>query len=271
MAQHSPIINIEDIQQLNMNNLVFVDATNRINDYKFKQIEGLIYFDLNNDLSAITDNPKNGGRHPLPSVTSFKKTLFEKGISPKQHLIIFDEKQNTNAASRLWWMLKAVGHEKVQVLNGGFQKGIMPFLKINKFIVKNDLSIYKTNEWLLKNIDLQQVKVAINTNEYVIIDVRESSRFNGEHEPIDLVAGHIPGAINIPFSENIDQNEHLLKPHLLKEKYASIYSNYPSDKIIVHCGSGVTACHTLLALAYAGFELPKLYVGSWSEWSRNFL
>ena len=86
-------------------------------------------------------------------------------------------------------MLKAVGHEKVQVLNGGFQKGIMPFLKINKFIVKNDLSIYKTNEWLLKNIDLQQVKVAINTNEYVIIDVRESSRFNGEHEPIDLVAG----------------------------------------------------------------------------------
>jgi thiosulfate/3-mercaptopyruvate sulfurtransferase len=269
MAQHSPVINIEDINQLKSNNLVFVDATNRHHDNDFKKIEGLIYFDLNNDLSATTDDSKNGGRHPLPTLESFKKTLFQKGISPNQHLIIFDEKQNANAASRLWWMLKAIGHEKVQVLNGGFQKEIKSFFKMKKIEEKNDFLNYQAKEWLLKTTDLQQVKEAINSNEYIIIDVRESTRFNGEHEPIDLVAGHIPTAINIPFSENIDKNGHLLEPHLLKEKYASIYSNYPSNKIIVHCGSGVTACHTLLALAYAGFELPKLYVGSWSEWSRN--
>jgi len=119
----------------------------------------------------------------------------------------------------------------------------------------------------LANID--EVEKASNSQDYLIIDVRESARYNGEYEPIDLISGHIPNAINIPFSTNLDENGLFLSPEILREKYKNIIDNKKSNEIIVHCGSGVTACHTLLAMAYAGFEIPKLYVGSWSEWSRN--
>lgn len=101
-----------------------------------------------------------------------------------------------------------------------------------------------------------------------MIDVRDAYRYKGESEPIDLAAGHIPGAINIPFSENLDENGNFLSHEILKEKYKQLLENKP-EHLIIHCGSGVTACHTILALDYAGFPIPDLYVGSWSEWSRR--
>jgi thiosulfate/3-mercaptopyruvate sulfurtransferase len=102
-----------------------------------------------------------------------------------------------------------------------------------------------------------------------VIDVRESQRYSGETEPIDLVSGHIPGATNIPFMENLDANGFFLSPEELKAKYQKVFENIPEENRVVHCGSGVTACHTLLALAIADLPIPKLYAGSWSEWSRN--
>ena len=110
--------------------------------------------------------------------------------------------------------------------------------------------------------------VSQNPN-YLVVDVRDKERYDGISEPIDLVAGHIPGAINIPFTENIDQNGLFLKPHELRNKYETLLGEIKAENIIVHCGSGVTACHTLLALEYAEMKIPRLYVGSWSEWSRN--
>jgi thiosulfate/3-mercaptopyruvate sulfurtransferase len=104
---------------------------------------------------------------------------------------------------------------------------------------------------------------------FIVIDVRESQRFKGETEPIDLVAGHIPCATNIPFTTNLDADGLFLSPEELKEKYQKAFENTDSDNRVVHCGSGVTACHTLLAMAVAGLPIPQLYVGSWSEWSRN--
>ena len=109
----------------------------------------------------------------------------------------------------------------------------------------------------------------IQKDDFVVIDVRESQRFSGAIEPIDLVAGHIPGATNIPFTTNLDENGFFLSPEELKTKYLNAFDSIPEEKRVVHCGSGVTACHTLLALAIADLPLPKLYVGSWSEWSRN--
>ena len=99
--------------------------------------------------------------------------------------------------------------------------------------------------------------------------MREPSRYNGENEPIDLIAGHIPGAINVPYTSNLDDQGLFLSPAELKSKYQKIVDKVPSENIIVHCGSGVTACHTLMAFTMAGLKIPKLYVGSWSEWSRN--
>ena len=103
----------------------------------------------------------------------------------------------------------------------------------------------------------------------MVIDVRSKERYDGKIEPIDLIAGHIPGAVNMPFTENLDEQGLFLDPQVLRNKYEQLFNHIKSENIIVHCGSGVTACHTLLALAYAEMAIPKLYVGSWSEWSRN--
>ena len=106
-------------------------------------------------------------------------------------------------------------------------------------------------------------------SEYLVIDVRDAARYRGQTEPIDLVAGHIPGAVNLPLTGNLDEKGLFLSPELLRKKYEEVIGNRPMDNVVVHCGSGVTACHSILAMVSAGFEIPKLYVGSWSEWSRN--
>lgn len=124
-------------------------------------------------------------------------------------------------------------------------------------------------QWLLPIALISEVENASNNPNYLIVDVRDKERFDGLTEPIDLIAGHIPGAKNIPFTENIDESGLFLKPQQLKSKYEQAFGKMRTDQIIVHCGSGVTACHTLLALDYAGIAIPNLYVGSWSEWSRN--
>ena len=180
-------------------------------------------------------------------------------------------------------MLKSFGIEKVQVLSGGFQtaeKEGIP-LKSGEEIFEKTSFILKEN-WSWPTSTLEEVEKEISENSAIVIDVRDAYRYRGESEPIDLVAGHIPGAINIPFSENLDENGEFLSPEILKEKYQILLAEKP-EKLIIHCGSGVTACHTILALDYAGFvtlstdrksedevlEVPNLYVGSWSEWSRR--
>ena len=184
---------------------------------------------------------------------------------------MYDDSKGANAAARFWWMLKAVGHDKVQVLNGGLQAA-----EQFGFPMQTGINIpvpaaenYPMQQWLLPIAQMDEVEQVSQKNDYLVIDVRDAYRYNGESEPIDLIAGHIPGAENIPFTENLDAAGLFLQPDVLKEKYAQITEGKSTDHIIVHCGSGVTACHTLLAMSYAGLEIPKLYVGSWSEWSRN--
>jgi len=157
----------------------------------------------------------------------------------------------------------------VQVLDGGkaaAEKAGLPTSHQNKS--PKPTSPYPAKDWQLPLADMEEVEKATKDNNKMVIDVRESNRYLGISEPIDLVAGHIPGAVNIPFSENLDEKGNFLPAEELKKKYESALGSSSTD-VIVHCGSGVTACHTLLALAHAGMEIPKLYVGSWSEWSRN--
>jgi ribosomal protein S18 acetylase RimI-like enzyme/rhodanese-related sulfurtransferase len=130
-------------------------------------------------------------------------------------------------------------------------------------------SEYKASSWNLPLSNLLEVESIASDSNYLIIDVREAARFNGEVEPIDLIAGHIPGAINIPFMDNLDADGLFLDSVTLRQKYETILQGLESSNVIVHCGSGVTACHTLLAMDYASMSIPKLYIGSWSEWSRN--
>ncbi|EDO27525.1 predicted protein, partial [Nematostella vectensis] len=200
----------------------------------------------------------------------FSKILSSLGITPDSHVVVYDDKNGANAAARFWWMLKAFGHEKVHVLNGGkntaeaigfpFAHGIEKAKKVG---------LYPVTNWHLPQVTIEEVAKATTNPNAIIIDVRETARYKGHVEPLDLIAGHIPNAVNVPFSTNLDEKGLFLSPSQLKEKYETVFQNTPVENCIVHCGSGVTACHTLLAIASAGFEIPNLYVGSWSEWSRN--
>lgn len=270
----SPLIQVSQLQELYQTaDLVILDVSNgkdALLNYTQKHLDGAIFVDLSTQLADINEDVSKGGRHPLSTIKNFSKLLSSLGINPKKHIVLYDDKSGANAAARMWWMLKAVGHTKVQLLNGGLQEAEREKFPINsKPVIPIRTDTYPVEEWKLPLATLMEVEEASKTTNELIIDVRESDRFNGVVEPIDLISGHIPNAINIPFSTNLDENGLFRSPQILEQHYKNVFDTKQSNEIIVHCGSGVTACHTLLAMAYAGYEIPKLYVGSWSEWSRN--
>ena len=270
----SPIIQASELLQLyKSKNLVLIDVScgkNAKLNYAEKHLEGALFVDLNTQLADIKEGFFLGGRHPLPNIQDFATTLSNLGISSKSHVVIYDNQNGANAAARFWWMLKAVGHEKIQVLNGGFQEAEKLHFPISsKMEIATKTEPYKVDDWQLKTAEIEEVEKVAEDKNHIVIDVRDAARYRGETEPIDLIAGHIPGAINVPFTENLDKNGLFLTPTELRTKYETVFGNLKSENTIIHCGSGVTACHSLLAIAYAGLEIPKLYVGSWSEWSRK--
>lgn len=276
MQNLSPIIEVDELMQISENqNLRIFDVrtgSNAKENYIKKHLEYSVFVDLNSDLAEI-DDPKNGGRHPLPTFEDFVKKLGKLGIDKDSHVVIYDDKNGVNAAARFWWMLRAVGHKKVQVLNGGLpvaQNQNYPLSSVEEYYPETKyISDYQ--DWQLPQVWIDDVKKASQDSDAMIVDVRESQRFDGIMEPIDLVAGHIPNAHNFPFIDNLDEKGLFKSPEVLRNLYSELFDNYEKSKIIFHCGSGVTACHSLLALDYAGFDIPNLYVGSWSEWSRNEL
>ncbi|MNK58807.1 3-mercaptopyruvate sulfurtransferase [compost metagenome] len=267
----SPIIKPAELTWLNQDDeIVIIDASAGSKArYDEQHLAGALFADVNDDLANIVDFAV-GGRHPLPTFDQFTLVLQRFGITKDTHVIVYDDKNGGNAAARLWWMLKAIGHEKVQVIDGGFQAAVKAgFPTTNKVEIPKAVEKYEITAWNLPLSDINEIEKVAKTDDYIVIDVRDANRFAGLTEPIDLIAGHIPGATNIPFTENLDATGAFLAPEILKEKYAEALSHVLPQNVIVHCGSGITACHTLLAMDYAGLPIPKLYVGSWSEWSRN--
>lgn len=270
----SPLINPDELLTLKKaEEFILIDARAGINaeeNYNKEHLKNAHYVDLNLDLATAETNPANGGRHPLPSLEKFSEVLSKLGISSSSHVIIYDDKNGSNAAARFWWMLKAIEHEKVQVLNGGLQEAIkLGFPTSSELETIEAVEKYPISEWKLAIANIDEVEQARNNDQNIVIDVRDKNRFDGLTEPLDLIAGHIPGAINVPFSENLNEDGFYKSAKELKQKYSEIIGDKNPENVIVHCGSGVTACHTLLAMDYAGITIPKLYVGSWSEWSRN--
>ncbi|UFH30645.1 sulfurtransferase [Chryseobacterium sp. C-71] len=272
MNKISPIISASELKNIPNENLIILDARvgkDACQSYLNKHIQGARFVDLDKDLAEIGEDVAFGGRHPLPSIEKFRETCSNLGIAEDSHIIIYDDKNGANAAARTWWMLRSFGFQNVQVLDGGIQEAEREGLEFSsKEETFEKAEIIKRQDWLLPISTLEDVENELTSDSATVIDVRDSYRYKGESEPIDLVAGHIPGAINIPFSENLDENGFFLKPEILREKYLKLLQNKPK-RLIIHCGSGVTACHTILALDYTGFEIPNLYVGSWSEWSRR--
>jgi thiosulfate/3-mercaptopyruvate sulfurtransferase len=252
---------------------IVIDArggTDALERYNRAHLNNAQFVDLETDLSDKNDNPALGGRHPLPQPADFSRFLGILGISPSSTVVVYDDKKGANAAARFWWMLKSAGHEKVYVVSGGLDSILEAGIELTqKTADLHSLEDYPITSWQMPLVDADDVALAAADPDAMVIDVRENYRFRGESEPIDLVAGHIPGAVNIPYTTNMDEKGEFMSPEELAAKYKEALADRDPRKVIVHCGSGVTACHTLLALAEAGLSGASLYVGSWSEWSRN--
>jgi thiosulfate/3-mercaptopyruvate sulfurtransferase len=240
--------------------------------YRANHVKGALHADLDKDLSKKPADAAVGGRHPLPEIKDFGVFLGKLGITPSTHVIIYDDKAGANAAARFWWMLRSVGHENVYVVDGGLDAIVRAGLPMSSEIQQPIATTsYPVTGWKLPTVTIDEVKDAAKDGSALVIDVREAYRYLGEREPIDLVAGHIPGAINIPYLNNLTENGSFRAPEELASLYEKAIGTRKPENVIVHCGSGVTACHTLLALEQAGISGTNLYVGSWSEWSRNDL
>lgn len=234
--------------------------------YGAGHVPGAIYAHLDRDLSSpITPAT---GRHPLPDPEHFAQTLSRWGVSADTQVIAYDA-DNGMYASRLWWLLRWVGHRAVAVLDGGFKAWTaaaqptsteIPARPPTRFQARPDRDL-----WL----DAEQVQARAQQPDWRLLDARAPERFLGKVEPLDKVAGHVPGARNHPFSTNLGSDGRFGAPEELRRRYEQSQAGVADDHTIVMCGSGVTACHLLLALEVAGKPGARLYAGSWSEWIRN--
>ena len=228
--------------------------------YKEGHIPGALYADLDEDLAG-PKTPQTG-RHPLPEPKRFMQWLGDNGVDRTVQVVAYDDSGGATAG-RLWWLLRWLGHDSVAVLDGGWpawQQGGFP---ISTEITVPAPRVFKGTP----NDDMYVTTAQLEDelSEVLLIDARGAPRFRGDKEPIDPVAGHIPGAINVPFAGNLVDNDRIASPRALKARFDEITAG--SSKPVVHmCGSGVSACLNLLAMEHAGKTGSKLYVGSWSEW-----
>jgi thiosulfate/3-mercaptopyruvate sulfurtransferase len=228
--------------------------------YAQGHIPGARYAHLDQDLAG----PKNGinGRHPLPDTQVFAQTLGAWGISADTQVVVYDDSFGAIAV-RLWWMLRWMGHDAVALLDGGLPKWQREQRSLNADLPKVTPTVFKQQ---VRRDMLVDTDAVLNAKNALIVDARAEMRFIGEIEPMDPVAGHIPGAKNLPFDDNLAMDGTLLTAAELRELYIELLDGKMPNQVIHMCGSGVTTCHNLLAMEIAGLIGGKLYAGSWSEW-----
>ena len=226
-------------------------------------IPGALYVDLDQDLSG-TKTGKNG-RHPLPTPEAWAQTKTRLGINPHTLVVAYD-KQGSVYASRLWWMLKATGHANVRVLDGGLDAWNGPMGNIPRKPTPASHPASPMPYFGLVLVD--EVVGNLQSQKYKVMDARSNDRYHGQNETLDPVGGHIPGAISHFFKDNLSSSAFKSPEHLYKD-FLEILGGTKATEVIHSCGSGVTACHNLLAMEVAGLKGSRLYAGSWSEWCSN--
>jgi thiosulfate/3-mercaptopyruvate sulfurtransferase len=263
-----PVISPRELAALT--DAVILDCRPDARAYAAGHLPGARHAQLERDLAGPAPDPAQGGRHPLPLVRDFTATLGRWGITPRKTVVAYDDQNGANAASRLWWLLKALGHPDARVVDGG-----LAALRDAGFTLTTEVPDpeaeppFPVLAWVRDTADIDEVERARTAADRRVIDVRASFRFRGESEPIDPIAGHIPGARNAPFANNLRPDGTFKSADELRALFTTALDGLSPERTIVHCGSGVTACHTLLAMERAGMRGAKLYVGSWSEWCRR--
>ncbi len=255
-------------EYLGKENIVIIDCRFSLQDtekgyqqYLAEHIPGAYYAHLDKDLSGAII-PGKTGRHPLPKADNLVALFSSWGIDEGKQVVVYDNKSGAIAA-RLWWLLRWLGHHSVAVLNGGWkiwnELGLptdnkKPSPKAANFIAKEQQHL---------KVDASFVEKVRENEYYHLVDSRAARRYQGIEEPIDPVAGHIPGAINLSFMENVNDNGVFIEKEKLKNRFSNLKE---ASKTVFYCGSGVTACHNILAYFHAGLGEALLYPGSWSEW-----
>jgi thiosulfate/3-mercaptopyruvate sulfurtransferase len=250
-----------------------VDCRSKLDDlewgareYAAAHIPGATYADLTHDLSG----PKSGGngRHPLPEPTALVQTFGRLGITSGMQVVAYDQ-ENGMFASRLWWLLRWMGHDAVAVLDGGVKKWLAEGRPVERGHTNRAPREFTGSPRADMAVDVETVAAQLAGGGPRLVDARAPERYRGDTEPIDKIGGHIPGATNHFFQWNLDEQGLFRTPEELRAKIRASVGDVPADQIVCYCGSGVTACHNLLAFERAGLTGAKLYAGSWSEWSSD--
>jgi thiosulfate/3-mercaptopyruvate sulfurtransferase len=233
--------------------------------YRTSHIRGAVYASLATDLSGAPTG--TNGRHPLPSVDAMAHTFSALGLGSGTQVVAYDQ-DNGMFASRLWWMLRYLGHEAVAVLDGGFSKWSReqrPVRSGDEHRARAELVPDVRKNWLVTINEL----VTGRARSALLVDARAPERFEGRSEPLDRAAGHIPGAVNRCFKDNVTDEGTMRPAAELRQAFDMLLAGRPANDVVMYCGSGVTACQNLLAFEHAGIGMAPLFVGSWSEWSAD--
>jgi thiosulfate/3-mercaptopyruvate sulfurtransferase len=230
-------------------------------DYAQAHLPGAVYAHLERDLSNM--HRQDAGRHPWPDAAAFTATLGRWGIAPDTQVVAYDDADGAYAA-RAWCLLRLLGHARVAVLDGGWQRWNALRLPVTADVPDVAPAAYSGDFDHARLLDAAAVASHVQAGG-LLVDARAAARFRGDEEPIDAVAGHVPGAVNRPYARNLADGR-FKAPDVLAEEFDALFAGRPADDVAVMCGSGVTACHHLLAMAHAGLAGAKLFTGSWSGW-----
>jgi thiosulfate/3-mercaptopyruvate sulfurtransferase len=235
--------------------------------YAQAHIPGAVFMHVDEDLSAPKlGKPPVNGRHPLPPREAFADKLAARGLRAGQQVVVYD-RNGSMYCVRLWWMLRWLGHAAVAVLDGGLQAWQAAGHAVTTDVPQLTRGDFKAGASLVSFVPKQDVAANLRTRARLVIDARAPERYRGEAEPLDPVAGHIPGAVNRFFKDNLNADGFTFKPReQLRAEFAALLGKRAASDVIAQCGSGVTGCHHLLAMEHAGLHGALLYPGSWSEW-----
>ena len=238
--------------------------------YLDQHISGALFADLNQHLTTHDHALSvNKGRHPLPRREVFAQWLTSVGMTNDTQVVVYD-RNGMNYCGRLWWMLKWCGHDAVAVLDGGLQAWVSEGgATASGAEVTAAQGNFALKEPLMRLVDTQTVAAQLNQDHQTLIDARATPRYRGEVEPLDPVAGHIPGALNRPFNTNLNAHGFFKSAEQLREEFQALLGSRDASTVVHHCGSGVSAVPNVLAMEVAGLGRTGLYAGSWSEWSNT--
>ena len=253
-------------------NWVIVDCRYTLGDpehgrqnYIEAHIPGAVYAHLDEDLCSLWIKGETG-RHPLPSIKAFADKLGDWGINSSSKIIAYDDAGGSMAASRFWWLMRWLGHYTVAVLDGGWQEWLKSGQPVRSGAESRSSSIFiprQRSRWL---IETDELLTRLEDPSLILVDSRVAERYRGEVEPIDPVAGHIPGAFNAPHQNVLNEEGKFLPPNALRKHFAELLGDFSAKDTVFYCGSGVSAVQNILAVAHTGLGDARLYAGSWSEW-----